>query len=316
MKANLFRGNVKKMKMKLFLTLLGVLILVFSTDGTLTHQSLTNQFKKINIAILLPTTSRTKNGYCSSCNNFFTVALPNIKATIPPNDLRYKYTIYVGYDTGDTMWNHPARLQSIMDISRVILQDQNIQLVPVEVKPYPDPKKGSLTNVWNKLAQQAYQDENSYFFLANDDLVINTFDLLHYLVNALQHNPVMPGFGQAAPIDTSFHDKYHPTFPMVSKLHLIIFGDMYSTEIFSRGCDTWLGDVYRGFNGVMVLDNATVMNSAYGTERRYDNDFDMNKYTMLVVNARRRIKEFLAKYNIHGNWLTGLCDVPLTFGCN
>lgn len=310
MKANLFRGNVKKMSMGSLLILLVIFILSIGVNGSST------QPKKINIAILLPTTSRAKNLYCSSCSNFFTVALPNIKNTIPSNDSRYKYTIYVGYDADDTMWNHPVRLQSIMNISRVILQDQNIQLVAVEVKPYPDPKKGSLTNVWNRLAWQARQDGNVYFFLANDDLIIKSFDLFHNLVKALQHSPVTPGLGQAAPIDTSFHDKYHPTFPMVSRLHLRIFGNMYSTEIFSRGCDTWLGDVYRGFNSVTVLDDAIVSNSAYGTERRYDDDFDIQTYTRLVVYSRRRIKEFLEKYNIHGNWPTGLCDVPMTFGCN
>lgn len=267
------------------------------------------------VSILIPTTSRTKLPHCDHCLNLFTVAISSIVKAVPPNDDRYNYTIYVGYDKGDTMWDNPSRLSSIMNMCDYMLRGTGINFKPIRVVPFPDPNKASLTNVWNHLAQQALLDGSEYFFVSNDDLAIYTFDIFHRLIMALKKNRTYPGLGEVAPVDRKFADIAHPTFPMVSRVHFAIFGHMYPTDIFARGCDTWLADVYRDFGAVTTLPDVHVGNYAYSTERRFSNDFNLNKFKDWVVTGRRAVKDFLNERGLRKKWNTDLCSVKMTHGC-
>lgn len=269
----------------------------------------------VGVGILLPTTSRVGSTYCGHCLNVFTVAIRELMSVLPKNDTRFWYTVYVGYDAGDPMWDHTGRLAANLDTANQLMRDHPAEVKGVRVVPYPNPAKGSLTNVWNKLSEAALADGNEFVFLDNDDLIIETHNFAARLVDALMANPVLPGLGEAAPYDTSFPDENHPTFPMVSRLHFEIFGAMYSTDIFSRGCDTWLGDVYRGFRSVISLSDVRVSNTAYDTPRRYDNEFAHERYVQLVAEGRTKIAAFLAARGVPGEWPTTLCGVANTFGC-
>ncbi len=281
----------------------------------------TQEPQKINVALFVPTTSRVSPGltYCATCMDFFVNVLDGFLQYLPSNDKRYSYTIYVGYDDGDLLWDNAERLASITKVVLQLIKPKGFKFVPVKIMRYPNPEKGSITNVWNKLSERAIKDNNDYFFLANDDLKIYTNDFIHKLVTALANNKYFPGLGEAAPKDINFDVPTHPTFPLVSRVHFDIFGEMYSTKIFSRGCDTWLGDVYRGFNSVFYLQTVLVGNQVSGQIRRYENDFDENVYKQLVVEGRRKIHAYLQKHNIRapiGGWKLDLCNVPHTYGCS
>lgn len=269
----------------------------------------------VGVAILVPTTSRVSGPYCAHCLNVMSVAMRELAETLSRTDERFWYTVYVGYDDADPMWDHEGRLRANLDTANRLFHAHPVVVKAVRIQRYPNPNKGSLTNVWNKLCEAALADGNEYVFLDNDDLIIQTPNFAPRLVEALRGNALYPGLGESAPYDTSFPDEEHPTFPMVSRVHFEIFGQMYSTEIFSRGCDTWLGDVYRGFGSVISLQEVKVSNTAYGTPRRYENDFNDWRYRDLVVEGRRKIAAFLRSKGVQGTWPEDLCGVPKTFGC-
>ncbi|EDQ85412.1 uncharacterized protein MONBRDRAFT_38874 [Monosiga brevicollis MX1] len=128
---------------------------------------------------------------------------------------------------------------------------------------------GAICHYWTALARQAYDLGATHFLLLGDDVRILTPGWVTAIVNKFEdmaRDTNLPlGFGCVAFDDVSFPG--FPTFPVVSRTHMEIFGGEILPDFFiNQDGDPYLFQLYRPWQACEMLADARLSNDIGGSD--------------------------------------------------
>ena len=234
------------------------------------------------IAIAFPTTSKgLKEGEEPI---FLSVLIPSLVKSITLNEYHATlFTIYIGYDHGDALFEGEGMRNKIME--RLV---ELIDGHPIQVKMLQLPKAKRVALLWNLLYLHALREGAEYFYQVNDDLNMVTSGWLTYFTETLDK---ADGFGVVGPAD--YYNGLHCailTQAMVTPVHFEIFGMLYPVELKDWKSDRWLTYVYQP-NDMHCRPDVIANNGAAPT--RYAH-CEFLSYIIYLEAGKRRIAEWKA----------------------
>ncbi|KZT74468.1 glycosyltransferase family 2 protein [Daedalea quercina L-15889] len=221
------------------------------------------QADAITFAILLPITSR---GTASPENCLVNLArFAQSLAVSTADDVarlgtRYRVRIYLAIDNDDMFL-----LSDNGNRAEQVLRQEGSWEISTIVCNYP---RGHVCALWRVCAREAWKDRADYVTLMGDDVVLLDPSWMSTVVRAFEQmsveHGVPPGFGCIAFTDTSFPGM--PTFPVVHRTHMDIFGGEVIPDIFvNQDGDPFLFQLYRRW-GCSRMISPRVSNAVGGGE--------------------------------------------------
>lgn len=202
--------------------------------------------EKRKIAVLLPITSNGKeNSILSSLEQL---------ATMFRSPRKPQIEIFLGIDKGDKV------LDRVHDPAREVFERNGCSVVSsMRFEPSTPP---NICGMWRELAKDAYERGCDYFILLGDDVVIDAADWTDRVDDAFStlHTkfPQLPfGFGCVALNDESAPG--FPTFPVLHRLHIDIFGQMLPNNFINQDGDPFLFQLYKRWGASTFLESVTSM---------------------------------------------------------
>ncbi|KIM37632.1 glycosyltransferase family 2 protein [Hebeloma cylindrosporum] len=200
--------------------------------------------QKITFAILLPITSRGSVKPSDCLSNLRRFAASLVETTWRDvhergGRFRFRVAVYLVIDADDAFLlepsNNPAQ----------ILQDAGVYDV-VTLPPSHHPP-GHVCKLWKDSARMAWKDGCDYMVLMGDDVMLGDGGWMgkaHAEFDALSKMGVPHGFGCVAFTDTTFPGM--PTFPIIHRTHMDIFGGEVIPDVFiNQDGDPFLFQIYR-----------------------------------------------------------------------
>jgi hypothetical protein len=171
---------------------------------------------------------------------------------------------FVGVDVGDAMFEpatraspqatYPVPLPMGCSPGLRFFDEQRRLVAPATTCAaylFNEPR-GKVCAIWRHLARLAVRDAFDFFVLLGDDVVIQTPNWFAHIVREFERMhasaPAVPfGFGCVAVQDTTH--SFFPTFPVVHKTHMEIFGDeIFPDVFFNQDADPFLYEIYKRWN--------------------------------------------------------------------
>ncbi|KAJ7459891.1 NAD-dependent epimerase/dehydratase [Mycena latifolia] len=195
-------------------------------------------------AILLPVTSRgsTNESDCLSNLRSFSASLARTTAEdVLSATSGFRLRVYVAIDHDDSFLLPTGGGNKV----EAILRQYGITDISTFVCSFP---RGHVCSLWRHLALKAWEEECTYFVLMGDDVILEDHDWMTRFhtafANIAAREGVPLGFGCVAFTDSSFEGM--PTFPVVHRTHLDIFGGICVPEEFiNQDGDPYLFQLYR-----------------------------------------------------------------------
>jgi len=211
----------------------------------------------MDIAILIPTTTRNIKSPKLEKLSLMTFCLPSIVATI---ESVYNYTVYIGIDTGDYLRTVEAK---------IIHKFPFVKSVHVE--------GGTFTKAVNQIAKLAYNDNMTYFVRINDDTKFVTKNWTSAGIQILK-NYVPSNVGVVGP-NCKHGNQQILTHDMVHRTHLDIFHNYYPPEFENWWADDWITNVYKPNMSIKLKTWVVHHNMVHGT-----------RYAVNVATSKRLLK--------------------------
>jgi len=213
----------------------------------------------MKIAVLIPSTSNGRDW--SSVKDTY-LYIHTIKTFVITYDKEHEYCFYIGIDRGDKIYDTPE-VKQYLERMMSIIRNTRIEFV------YMDGiDKGHLTVMWNRLFQQAYDDDNDYFFQCGDDIEFRTHGWVNDCIQTLEASN---GIGMTGPMNNNARIL---TQSFVSRKHMDLFGYYFPVEIINWCCDDWINEVYIKLGRFYPLRQHECIN--VGGKPRYDINNDPN----------------------------------------
>eukprot|EP00554_Chaetoceros_debilis_P016839 CAMPEP_0194127360 /NCGR_PEP_ID=MMETSP0150-20130528/60480_1 /TAXON_ID=122233 /ORGANISM="Chaetoceros debilis, Strain MM31A-1" /LENGTH=954 /DNA_ID=CAMNT_0038821281 /DNA_START=524 /DNA_END=3385 /DNA_ORIENTATION=+ len=139
------------------------------------------------------------------------------------------------------------------DVFNTIDANQRIRkILPIEVKvvfeSIPPKMYGKVCQIWNRLSQRANRD---FIVLFGDDILLldNGWKRnIEECFTAIQsNNPDLP-FGAACVAFNDISFRGFPTFPVIHRFHMKVFGRLLPKQFVNQGGDPFLFELYSRFN--------------------------------------------------------------------
>ena len=214
-------------------------------------------------AILLPVTSRSSPG--DDGPDIWARLEVNLRRLVEsvPAERRDRTTVYVAIDQRDPVLDNDAargRIRKLLSELRVDICD-----------PLPPAYQGAICWIWAMLASRAAQNGADFFVLLGDDIYIHPEepnclgwqDDVEACFQELSTERGLPfGCGCVAIRDDSFQT--FPTFPVMHRLHLDIFGELFPPEFRNQHGDPFLYEVYRRWGASRYTKTARLNNTVGG----------------------------------------------------
>lgn len=214
-------------------------------------------------AILLPITSRSSPG--DDGPDIWARLEVNITRLVEsvPTDRRDHTTVYVAIDQRDPVLDNDAARGRI----REMLSGLRVDIC----EPLPPAYQGAICWIWAMLASRAVQNGADFFVLLGDDIFIHPEepnclgwqDDAEACFRELSVERGLPfGCGCVAIRDDSFQT--FPTFPVMHKVHLDIFGELFPPEFRNQHGDPFLYEIYRRWGASRYTKTARLNNTVGG----------------------------------------------------
>ena len=200
------------------------------------------------LAALLPVTS--KEGSTRATKTAILAKIRAVADSLPDGS-----RIYLGIDDDDTV---------LLPINQEELE-QATHPHGVTRRIFASTDPSNIIGIVNELCMLAFADGMEFFVLLGDDvsLQLGWFDTVSQNFQEIERSTGQPGFGCVALDDVSFPG--FPTFPIVGRSHVEIFGGWAPSAFINQGADPWIFEVYRRFNSARFCD-ARVHNGIGGDE--------------------------------------------------
>jgi len=225
---------------------------------------------KMNIAILIPTTTRTIKSPTLDKLSLMRFCLPSIVDTI---ESVYNYTVYIGIDKGDYLRTVEAK---------ILQKFPFVKSVHVE--------GGTFTKVVNEIANVAYNDNMTYYVRINDDTKFATKNWTSAGIKILK-NYVPSNVGVVGPT-CQIGNQNILTHDMVHRTHIDIFYYYYPPEFDNWWSDDWITNVYKPNRSIKLKTWLVHHKTVHGT--RYTVNFAKSK-RLLKINSidKRRLDRYI-----------------------
>ncbi|CAJ0844825.1 3796_t:CDS:2 [Entrophospora sp. SA101] len=125
----------------------------------------------------------------------------------------------------------------------------------ISIKKYPIEKPPRICSMWRESAQEAYEKGYEFFLLLGDDIEIsgNWYEEVVKLFQDIsEKNKVSFGVGCVCLKDNTSPN--FPTFPVVHRKHIELFGEIFPKEFVNQDADPYLYELYRR-NSIVVDRN-------------------------------------------------------------
>lgn len=252
--------------------------------------------ERLTFAILLPVTSRGSpdpNDCLTNLHDFIqSLKETTWRDTHPSLDQSFRYIIYLAIDADDDF------LRGDDKAYRVLL-DLGIPSTHVRLHVNSTHPRGHVCGIWRDCARQAHKDGCDYFILMGDDVKLRDEGWMrksHSAFTSLSQSSHLPfGLGCVAFTDESFPGM--PTFPIVHKTHLDIFGGEIVPDIFvNQDGDPFLFQLYRRW-GTSTMFPCRITNTIGGSvEARYVKRHATNWSLAPLVQAERTVTSYLQNH--------------------
>ena len=237
----------------------------------------------MNIALLIPATSRTKNYNCFKDTDFYKYFLKSLLLTY---DKEHKYTIYLGIDDDDIFYHN-------LDIQNEIKKFISVMInISIKIKSYDKNYQGNPCAIWTDLYNIARYDKNDYYVQSGDDIMFLDKHWINCAIHKLKsHNDI----GVVGLADQG-RKKFNPqdslfTQTIVSNKHYDIFGFYFPPEIHNWCCDNWIGDIYEKHSFKHYLYQRIIN---CGGEPRYKVQYKFDHiYHKCMEKYKNKIKMYL-----------------------
>ncbi|OCH85038.1 NAD-dependent epimerase/dehydratase [Obba rivulosa] len=203
-------------------------------------------------AILLPITSKGLSSPQQCLANLTRFARSLIATTA--DDIQrlgevYQIRVYLAVDSDDEFLWKPDGSSKAGDV----LQAHSLAHVTIRC----DFPRGHVCDLWRHCAFRAWEDGCDYFTLMGDDVILedpNWMSSVHKAFRELSSEENVPrGFGCVAFTDISFPGM--PTFPVIHRTHMDIFGGVVVPETFiNQDGDPFLFQLYRRWGCSRMID--------------------------------------------------------------
>lgn len=202
--------------------------------------------------LLLPVCCREKEG--ENCFHRLEELLASIDQTVDLED-RCDLCIILGIDQYDPFYDTPETKDRIKALfSTIAIKDVRIEILRSHYR-------GKLCRIWDYLADKAVRDNCCTFFvLIGDDVRFcssnwkKEIELKFIGLSSARNLPF--GVGCIAFRDESFN--VFPTFPVMHRIHLQIFGTLFPIEFINQHGDPFLFELYRRFGANGFAPTATL----------------------------------------------------------
>jgi len=238
--------------------------------------------RRESIAFMIPTTTKKRNHKAIEDTEVVSIFLKNLKLS---NHDRYDYSLYLGYDTDDELFNkNKKKLNEIFQNIQPKLKLKQIVL--------PD-STTSVVEKWNYLFEKAYKDNIDWFYQLGDDINIIDENWDKEFVNILKSRD---GWGVTGPLDLNNTSILTQSF--VGRKHYDIFKKNYfDNRIKNWHCDNWITEVYKP--ELMTRAQSKVKNmSGFGSERYVVDKSAGEKLKDYVSDGKKKIGNEINKHNI------------------
>lgn len=232
---------------------------------------------KFNIALLIPSTTKNRNWNGIESSYIYNIFLPHFMET---RCLEYNYTIYLGYDNDDEIYNKKEEMDKIYKFIESY-SDINLKIIKFE-------EKLDVTKMWNILFKYAYDDNNDYFYQCGDDIKFCDQYWVSKCIEILRNNNNIGAYG---PIDKCNEGILTQSF--VSRKHMHIFNYYFPEEIKNWFCDNWITEIYAP-NYMNIFNDYKCYNQ--GGSSRYQPEI-INKEFLdkLISRDKCKIANYLEK---------------------
>ncbi|KAF5348570.1 hypothetical protein D9756_009659 [Leucocoprinus leucothites] len=248
---------------------------------------------RLTFAIILPITSRglpNPNECLENLRKFIqSLQETTWRDVHSSSDQHFRFVIYLAIDADDSflLQENKAR-QLIIDLG--IPSSQIREVINSE---HP---KGHVCAIWRDCARQAHSDGCDYFVLMGDDVTLldeGWMRKCHSTFSSLAEATGLPfGLGCVSFTDVSFPGM--PTFPIVHKTHMEVFGGEVVPSIFiNQDGDPFLFQLYRRW-GTSVMFPCRLRNEIGGSvEARYTKKHAANWSLAPLVRAEQAVANYL-----------------------
>ncbi|KAG9314953.1 glycosyltransferase family 2 protein [Chiua virens] len=202
--------------------------------------------RDITFAVLLPITSRGSNRSLSDLKTFAdSLARTTWRDTCQFGDKRFVVKIYLAINRSDTFLSEKDG--GDLNIAETVVS-QNIRNIAIQTCIH---SSDHVCTIWQQIAKQAWVDGFEYFAFMTNDVVLKDEGWLrnaHEEFARMADRTGTPhGFGCMAFTDTGYPGI--PTFPIIHRTHLSIFGGNVTPEtLINRGVGPFLHQLYRHWN--------------------------------------------------------------------
>jgi hypothetical protein len=237
--------------------------------------------------ILLPVCCRDSNGG-SDCLERLREFAATLDFSLAEHD-RPNVHVIVGIDQYDIFFDHPETIALVKDLFASISMD-NIHFVLLRSH-----FRGKLCKIWEHLAVKAVEVDCSFFVFLGDDirfLSIGWKDEIEEQFHNISASRKLPfGVGCVAFRDVSF--RVFPTFPVIHRIHLDIFGRLFPDEFINQHGDPFLFEIYRRVGASEFAHTATLDNTIGGAgNSRYIKE-TFNWHGRILTSAIEKLIHFL-----------------------
>jgi hypothetical protein len=238
-------------------------------------QKIKSFIEYMKISFLVPSTTNKRDWKCAEQTYLWQILCQSLEDNTPDHQIK----IFVGYDSDDPIY---SIAQERLKFSAVFTKFK-IEWFPMYNL------KGELSQIWNKLGEEAIKQDYKYFKIMGDDIQMpNDKVWLGAMINKLKKNNNIgwsAGFSNNNRIATQF---------LVHKTHYDIFGFFYPVEIKTWGVDDFLHNVYpekfRNWMKQYHLYNV-------GGEPRYEVSFNPRFVQAIIRRYRPKLNRHLQKIN-------------------
>ena len=199
--------------------------------------------------------------------------------------VNYKYNFYIGF-------NHADPCLANRDIfNKFVCSNLSVNVIefPASIQP------GHLTAMWNLLAKGSFK-HNTFFYQLGDDIEFDTYDFFDRYISTLCKTN---GLGVTGFLTKNGNTQIL-TQSFVSRLHLIIFGFYFPTEIRNWYCDNWISEVYKYFSLYFPLEQRILNSSEVGNER-YRICLDQDGYNSSLKAGLHNLNNYILKQVRHNS---------------
>lgn len=181
----------------------------------------------MKVAFIIPSTTNKRDEWKTAEDTYlWTILCCSLEEHMPDHQIK----LFIGYDHDDRIYSSEEERLKFSDV---------FTRFGIEWFPQINETKGKVTTIWNKLGEEAVNQDYDYIKVLGDDIQIpKDTGWLGMFLNKLRKNDNIgwsAGFSNNQQIPTQF---------LIHKTHINIFGFIYPNEIPNWGCDNWLHDVY------------------------------------------------------------------------